>query len=474
MRARKKISNLLLKNYLISSLIMFFIFLVFFFGTIAMWVTLYFPINMMMSSEDSKLVAENIISKEYKEIDVEEILKVNGWIEILDKDLKVVHTKGKAEVKRSQYSRDELDKMLIKMSAQDMFTQEKFIYSIAYDKENDFYLLVYLPNDKYFNNGIKKSPVFISVRLFFITAILLYIIIFTIIMIIYAKLTSRNLTKPLKELMNGVKSISKGDYSARINVRSRNEFGNLGYAFNLMVEKIEEERKLKEKSEENRRRLIMDISHDLKNPLVSIRGYSNLLVNNHNLDEEERIKYLNIIEKNSIRINDLITDLFELSKFESIDFELSLKKENICEFLRELIAIYIPTMEEKNIEYNFAIPEKAIYANFDYYSLDRAIGNLISNSIRYNPPNTKLNIEVEEFENIVKIVVQDNGIGIPKDLSEDIFNPFVRVDTSRNSRSGGTGLGLTITKTIVEKHGGRVYLESDIDKGCKFTIVLNK
>ncbi|MBU5484772.1 HAMP domain-containing histidine kinase [Clostridium sp. MSJ-11] len=474
MRARKKISNLLLKNYLISSLIMFFIFLVFFFGTIAMWVTLYFPINMMMSSEDSKLVAENIISKDYKNINIEEILKVNGWIEILDKDLKVVYTKGKAEVKRSQYSRDELNKMLIKMSAQDMFTQEKFIYSIAYDEDKDFYLLVYLPNDKYFNSGIKKAPVFISVRLFFITAILLYIIIFTIIMIIYAKLTSRNLTKPLKELMNGVKSISKGDYSARINVRSKNEFGNLGYAFNLMVEKIEEERKLKEKSEENRRRLIMDISHDLKNPLVSIRGYSNLLVNNHNLDEEERIKYLNIIEKNSIRINDLITDLFELSKFESIDFELSLKKENICEFLRELIAIYIPSMEEKNIEYNFVIPEKAIYANFDYYSLDRAIGNLISNSIRYNPSHTKLNIEVEEFENIVKIVVQDNGIGIPKDLSEDIFNPFVRVDTSRNSRSGGTGLGLTITKTIVEKHGGRVYLESDIHKGCKFTIVLNK
>ncbi|WP_315116335.1 HAMP domain-containing sensor histidine kinase [uncultured Clostridium sp.] len=474
MRARKKISNLLLKNYLISSLIMFFIFLVFFFGTIAMWVTLYFPINMMMISEDSKLVAENIISKDYKDINIEEILKVNGWIEVLDKDLKVIYTKGEMEVKRSQYSRDELNKMLIKMSSQDMFTQEKFIYSIAYDKDKDFYLLVYLPNDKHFNDRIKKPPVFVSVRVFFIMAISLYIIIFTIIMIIYAKLTSRNLTKPLKALMDGVKAIARGDYSARINVKSKNEFGELGDAFNLMVEKIEEERTLKEKSEENRRRLIMDISHDLKNPLVSIRGYSNLLVNNHNLDDEERIKYLNVIEKNSIRVNDLITDLFELSKFDSIDFQLDLKKENICEFLRELIAVYIPSMEEKNIEYNFLIPEKPIYANFDYYSLDRAIGNLISNSIRYNPPHTKLNIEVEEFENMVKIVVKDDGIGIPKNLSEDIFNPFVRVDTSRNSKSGGTGLGLTITKTIVEKHGGRVYLKSDINKGCKFTIILNK
>lgn len=473
MKSRRKLSNLLLRNYLIASIIMFFIFLVFFFGTIATWVTLYFPINMMVRKENSQLVAKNIITSDYRATYVKEILNIDGWIEVLDKDLKVVYSKGHRKINRVVYGKQELYNMLVNMEFQDVFTEGTYIYSIAYDEDRDFYLLVYLPNDRNLNK-IGKPFKFVSVRVFFAMAIVFYIIIFIIIMITYSKLTSRNLTKPLKELMKGVKALEKGDYSTRINVKSQNEFGELSEAFNLMVQKIEEERRLKEKSEEDRRRLILDVSHDLKNPLVSIRGYSNLMLKNPKMNEEERAKYLETIEKNSIRLNDLITDLFQLSKFESTDFKLDIKKENICEFLREVIAMYIPNMEEKGVEYNFYIPEKPIWVNFDYYSMDRAIGNLILNSIRYNSSGTTIKIFLEELENIIKIIIEDDGVGIPKNLVDDIFNPFVRVDSSRNSKSGGTGLGLTITKTIINKHGGNIFLDSDINKGVKFTIILNK
>lgn len=473
MRSRRKLSNLLLRNYLIASIIMFFIFLVFFFGTIATWVSLYFPINTMVRKENSQLVAKNIITSDYKATYVKEILDINGWIEVLDRDLKVVYSKGERRQNRVVYGKEEFHNMLVNMEFQDVFTEGAYIYSIAYDGSRDFYLLVYLPNDRNLNK-IGTPFKFVTVRVFFVMAIVLYIIIFIIIMIIYSKLTSRNLTQPLKELMKGVKALEEGEYSTRINVKSQNEFGELSEAFNLMVQKVEEERTLKEKSEENRRRLILDVSHDLKNPLVSIRGYSNLMLKNPKMGEEERKGYLETIEKNSIRLNDLITDLFQLSKFESTDFKLDIKKENICEFLREVIAMYIPSMEEKGIEYNFHIPEKPIWVSFDYFSMDRAIGNLISNSIRYNSKGITIKILLQEFENTVGIVIGDDGIGIPKNLIDDIFNPFVRVDSSRNSKSGGTGLGLTITQTIIHKHGGNIVLDSDAGKGVKFTIILNK
>src|SRR3712207_971422 len=136
--------------------------------------------------------------------------------------------------------------------------------------------------------------------------------------------------------MDGVNNITEGDYTTRIKLKAKNEFGKLSDAFNLMTRRLEKETKLKEQSEEARRRLIMDISHDLKNPLASIRGYSDFLIKNLDLSDKEKIKYLSIIENNSIRVNDLITDLFELSKFESLDFTIDVQRVDICEFLREI------------------------------------------------------------------------------------------------------------------------------------------
>ena len=471
MKKNKKISNLLLRTHLVSSLIMFLIFLVFFFGTMAMWVNLYMPINTLISAENSKLVAKNIIKDDYRNIDVEQILKVKGWIEVLDTDLNVMYTKGNPKIKRSKYNKDEFYNKIINAN-NDLFNDNEYIYNIAYNGNKDFTLIVYLPNDNYFNKVIKKPS--IGVRNFFRIAITLYLIIFVFIMILYTRITSRNLTIPLQELMKGVKNIYQGDYSTRIQVKCKNEIGQLTQAFNVMVQRIEEERKLKEKSEETKRRLIMDISHDLKNPLASIRGYTDLLIENPKLSQEKRNKYLTVIQNNSIRVNDLITDIFDFSKFESIDFNLELKSVDICEFLREVIASFIPSIEEKNIEYNFSIPDNSIQVKMDTKNMYRAISNLIVNSLKYNEDSTKLNISVQDIGERVLVIIQDNGIGIPKELEIDIFNPFVRVDSSRNSKSGGTGLGLAITKAIIEKHGGNIELESSINCGCRFTITLNK
>ena len=124
--------------------------------------------------------------------------------------------------------------------------------------------------------------------------------------ILYSKLTSKTFTKPLDKLMNGVRKLSLGDYSTRINIEKNNEFEELGEAFNNMASKIEEEKKLKEKSEKLRKEFVRNIAHDLKTPLSSIIGYSNIIKNNPDIEKESLHKYISIIENNGERANEMI------------------------------------------------------------------------------------------------------------------------------------------------------------------------
>ncbi|MCY6354969.1 HAMP domain-containing sensor histidine kinase [Clostridium sp. ZS2-4] len=464
-KRKRKIANLLLKNYVLLYFLMTFILLV------SLVITIYVTSISIKNVDETKLIASQIIRNDYKTINVSEILRVNGFIEIIDKDLNVIYTKGISVENKKKYTKEQYYKMLI--NSGDNFQYENdYIYSFAYNKNKDFLLVVVIPNKNLqalYNKDSKIKPDFVIKSVVFF-----YLIILVLGILLYSRLTSKNFVAPLKILLNGVKRITEGDYSTRIDLKSQNEFGDLKDAFNLMASKIEEEKNLKEKSEKNRRRLIMDISHDLKNPLASVIGYSDLLIKNPEISNKERTKYLTVIENNSIRANNLIKDLFEFSKFESTDFNLNLIKKDICEFLRELIALYIPQMEEKHINYNFDIPEKNIFIYFDSQSMDRAISNLLINAIKYNSPYINLDIVVKETLHSLEIVVKDNGIGISKNLSKDIFEPFVRVDSARNYKSGGTGLGLAITKTLIQKQGGTIELETDTDKGCIFTITLKK
>ncbi|WMJ81049.1 HAMP domain-containing sensor histidine kinase [Clostridium sp. MB40-C1] len=464
-KRKRKIANLLLRNYVFLYFLMTFILVV------CLIIIMYVTSISIKNIDQARIVATHLMKDDYKTIDVSKIVEVNGFIEIIDKNLNVIYKRGNTPYNKKKYTRKDYHEMIL--SHQDAFEYEDdYIYSFAYNKNKEFLLVVGIPSKNlqslYTKDSKFKPNIILKSILFF------YLITLVLGILLYSRLTSKNFVTPLKIILNGVKRITDGDYSTRISLKSENEFGELSEAFNLMAAKIEEETNLKEKSEKNRRKLIMDISHDLKNPLASVIGYSDLLIKNPSIDEKERIKFLSVIENNSIRANNLIKDLFEYSKLESTDFSISLQKGDICEFLRELIAVYIPQMEEKDMHYDFDIPEEGIIIQFDYKNLDRAISNLILNSIKYNPLGTTLKIEVENMEDKINIILEDNGIGIPKELVKDIFEPFVRVDSSRNSKSGGTGLGLAITKTIIEKHGGTLRLDTDKGKGCKFTIILKK
>ncbi|OOM75566.1 HAMP domain-containing sensor histidine kinase [Clostridium sp. BL-8] len=345
----------------------------------------------------------------------------------------------------------------------------KYCLYSRYLKDEDSLVVIGCPYDMVTKPSIITRAIshntLIKVMIFF------NIILILLIVYVLAKATSRAFIKPIKTLLNGVIEISQGNYDVRLDIDKKNEFLELANGFNMMAETIQDERREKEKLEKSKDSLILDISHDLKNPLASILGYSEILINNNDLKEDERLEYLNIINGNSHRANKLINDLFEFSLYNNTDYKISTVKTDISEFIRQTIANYIPEFEHKKFEYDFDITEDAYYVMVDKEKLSRAINNVLDNKIKYNRIGGKLSIRTEIRDTNFYIILSDDGEMIPKQYREKIFNPFVRIDKSRNSKTGGTGLGLSITKKILNKHNGDIKIV-DSEIGTTFEIEL--
>lgn len=458
---KHKIANSLLRNYVFLAFFMTFLILVTSIIVVMFAFLLFFNAS-TVTSEPSEIMQDD-----YTTINSSDVVNSGGFIEVVDKNNDVVYRDGDNPDSKSHYTLEDYNKIIL--SSQFETLDDGYFYRSAYNSNEDFLLVVALPeNTKPDIHHPKKK---LSPKIFIIISLFSGFSIIAIFFIFYSRFSSRGFVKPLELLTEGANRFAKGDYSTRIAIYSENEFGELKDAFNIMAQKIQDEMMLREKSEESRRRLILDISHDLKNPLSSILGYSNLLLEENMTDDEQK-KYLKVINNNSERANELLQDLFDFSKLQSTDFKLTLINSDICEFLRETIAFYIPEFDKNNFDYDFDIAEDSFMIEIDEKHMFRALSNIISNCIKYNPEGTKIRISGKASQNSFIIIIKDNGIGIPASLQSDIFNPFVRVDDSRNSKSGGNGIGLAIAKDIIEKHNGTIELNSDINKGCTFTITL--
>jgi len=302
--------------------------------------------------------------------------------------------------------------------------------------------------------------------------VLIYLLILALFAFIYARITAASITIPLQKLCDGTRLLREGDYSVRVDLRLKNEFAELQNTFNDMAARIEHEISLRKKSEEDRRRLILDISHDLKNPMSSIQGYAELLMKKAGMTEQERNEYLEVILNNSKRANRLLTELFELSQMDSPEFSLKLVKTDICEYLRQICGELVPQLEREGFKYEFNIPEDSVIVLLDTDRFNRLIQNLANNAMRYNPGGTLVTVSLTVQNQQVLIDFSDDGSGIPDHLASNIFKPFVRVDDSRNSKTGGSGLGLSIAKKIAEAHGGDLILLPNKNRGSTFRITI--
>ncbi|MFH1625734.1 MAG: ATP-binding protein [Pseudomonadota bacterium] len=226
--------------------------------------------------------------------------------------------------------------------------------------------------------------------------------------------------------------------------------------------------------EKVRKEFVANVSHELRTPLTSIQGFVETLKNGAISDPKNSLRFLDIIEKHTERLNRLINDLLELSQIESGKIEMNLMSVSLGDIVTRVVSNFKEMADHKGQKIKVDIPPELRSVLADEGRIETVLVNLLDNAVKYTPDHGQITVSALDKDDGIQIEVSDTGIGIPpKDLSR-VFERFYRVDKTRSRELGGTGLGLSIVKHIVGAHGGTVSAQSEIGKGSRFSFTLPK
>ncbi len=282
------------------------------------------------------------------------------------------------------------------------------------------------------------------------------------------------LTRRLRSLSLAVKAFERGELGRRARVAGNDELGALGRSFNDMAAGIEAGLGRLRQAEEQRRDLMANISHDLRSPLTSVRGYlETILLKDEELDPEERRGFLRVVLKNVSGFQRLAEQLFELAKLEAGQASPRLERFPIAELIQDVVLKLRPQAAAGSIALEAELKEDLPPVRADIGQIERVLTNLIENALRFTPPGGKVRVSASGEGPGVRVAVADSGSGIaPEDLPR-VFDRFFHAGPhgSDGDRSGA-GLGLTIARQIVELHGSRLEVESRLEEGSRFHFLL--
>ena len=279
----------------------------------------------------------------------------------------------------------------------------------------------------------------------------------------------RRLSRPFSQLHAGVHGFAQGEYSRRIDIKREDEIGQLAQAFNTMAATIESNIDKLEETDRIRRDLIANVSHDLRTPLASIQGYiETILLKDNSLTPDERVRFLSTVFANVSTLGKLVEELFELSRLDAKQKQPEREAFSISELAQDIVLKLQPAAEARNISLGARMDQDLPYVYADIGMIDRAISNLIENAVRYTDSGGEVILAVRSVGANVNISVRDTGVGIQPEELPHIFERFYRVDKSRSRSSGGAGLGLAITKKIVEAHDSHIDVQSRPNEGSTF------
>ncbi|HUX19677.1 MAG TPA: HAMP domain-containing sensor histidine kinase, partial [Spirochaetia bacterium] len=285
------------------------------------------------------------------------------------------------------------------------------------------------------------------------------------------------LTRRLRRLTEAVGAFERGELTRRVRITSSDEVDRLGQSFNRMADTISADIDRMQQVDKLRRELVANVSHDLRSPLSSIRGYlETILMRVDSLSKEELKSYLDISLRNTLTLERLVDELFELSKLETEGYQPVFEEVQLAELVQDLVVKHRRTAEAKGVELASTLPPGLHPVRADIALLERAAANLMENAIRYTSSGGRVTVGVANEGDSVTLSVSDNGIGIRAEDLPYVFDRFYRGERSRGrtaERSGtGSGLGLAIVKRIAELHGSDVHVTSVYEKGSTFSIPL--
>ncbi|MGG1229858.1 two-component system histidine kinase PnpS [Bacillus halotolerans] len=228
------------------------------------------------------------------------------------------------------------------------------------------------------------------------------------------------------------------------------------------------------KLEQMRKDFVANVSHELKTPITSIKGFTETLLDGAMEDKEALSEFLSIILKESKRLQSLVQDLLDLSKIEQQNFTLSIETFDAAKMLADIETLLKHKATERGISLQLNVPKDPLYVAGDPHRLKQVFLNLVNNALTYTPEKGSVAINVKPGETEIQIEVSDTGIGIQKEEIPRIFERFYRVDKDRSRNSGGTGLGLAIVKHLIEAHEGKIDVTSEPGRGTVFTVTLKR
>jgi len=285
--------------------------------------------------------------------------------------------------------------------------------------------------------------------------------------IIITFMSFSRIVRYLDELVHAAERLAEPDSSPIVLSDTLKELQD---ELNQVRERAAAQARIAKEAEQRKNDLIVYLAHDLKTPLTSVIGYLTLLCDEPQISEELRAKYLGIALGKAERLEDLINEFFDITRFNLTSITLEPEQIHLSRMLEQLASEFFPILGEKGLTWNLDIaPDVYVFCDSD--KLERVLDNLIRNAVNYSYPDSPIRLSLTPVREYVKICVENRGRTIPPEKLGRLFDQFFRLDSSRSSSTGGAGLGLAIAKELVERFGGSIRAES-AEETIRFTVLL--
>ena len=293
-----------------------------------------------------------------------------------------------------------------------------------------------------------------------------------VISIFLSLLLAKTMIAPIQELTHAAEKVASGDFTDKVENASKDEIGVLTRTFNDMAEQLEDTLDDLKRSEQMRREFVANVSHELRTPITGVKSYAETLAADPDMPADTRERFLGVILNESDRMTKIVQDLLTLSRFDAGSYEFSFDYFSFETSVRDVYNAVRMEAQAHHHEFTAEIEPGIPRIRGDKARVEQVLMNMVSNAIKYTKDGGRIAIKAGVRGGEVWCSVKDNGIGIPKEDTQKVFDRFYRVDKARSRESGGTGLGLSIAQEIVVRHGGRIDLKSRVGHGTTITVWL--
>ena len=291
---------------------------------------------------------------------------------------------------------------------------------------------------------------------------ILLILAIAICVLLISMLYSYIVSKPLQKVTDSIDNITKGETDVTMELKTYSELLKISESFNQMIGYIHEQ-------DIARKDFVSNVSHELKTPLASMKVLSDSLLSQEGIPEELYREFLVDITEEIERMTRIINDLLSMVKLDKNSAKMQVESVNVNELLENLLKRLRPIAQKRNIELTLE-SFRPVMAEIDQVKISIALNNLIENAMKYNYDDGWVKVTLNADHKFFYVKIQDSGVGIPEDVQDKVFERFYRVDKARSRETGGTGLGLALTRSAILLHRGSIKLYSKEKEGTTFTV----